>query len=489
MEMTFLASKPCFEVIPVNDGCHVVNDGGKTIALVSSQGSIDWLIRSPIEPGHRISHIEKETHLSYVQGLKIDLVPPHPHLLLRQFDYQLAEDGSTVTLIGDSRSEDGKFEARAEAELSVCERGARYEWLFRSTLACLSKEPVDISGIEFTNVYPGGCGGCFLYAPQKKFTDTLMTDREGSVWRFPHQHTMHYSPKIEKLRFAKGTLAGFFGESTGSPVVEVRESTLEPDWAICDMYFDLHCLVRVPKPLKKGHIHRYEALIRYLSDTESRALLQRARPIQITDQDRRTHDFPRLDLGLNRFINPCHVDRLDDCSVFRTAPPQRAWDRQVGHETRGALRITNDKHETTVWSAVPPSQIPNRRRLRITGKIKTQNVEGEGMFLRVRYHTFVWHPEPHVEWARTIQSTPVTGTSDGWVEIALPALDVPEEHFDYLIWLDLVLDGKGVGWLTDLDIDLGSLPQNDPVQAEGSTRGQSAQPQFAASVSPAGSTT
>jgi hypothetical protein len=81
------------------------------------------------------------------------------------------------------------------------------------------------------------------------------------------------------------------------------------------------------------------------------------------------------------------------------------------------------------------------------------------MFIRIRYHTFVWHPEPHVEWVRTLESRPVTGTRD-WTRVTVPELEVPEEEFDYLIWFDVVLDGKGTGWLSDIDIDL--LPILEP---------------------------
>ncbi len=82
----------------------------------------------------------------------------------------------------------------------------------------------------------------------------------------------------------------------------------------------------------------------------------------------------------------------------------------------------------------------------------------------VRYHTFVWYPTPHVEWVKTLCSRAVTGTSDGWVRLVVPKLEVPEEHFDYLLWIDVVLEGKGRGWLTDIDVDL--VHVRSPVHAE-----------------------
>ena len=51
-------------------------------------------------------------------------------------------------------------------------------------------------------------------------------------------------------------------------------------------------------------------------------------------------------------------------------------------------------------------------------------------------------------------SKPVSGTTDGWVRVTLPLLEVPRENFDYLIYVDVILDGQGTGWLTDVDVDL-----------------------------------
>ena len=57
----------------------------------------------------------------------------------------------------------------------------------------------------------------------------------------------------------------------------------------------------------------------------------------------------------------------------------------------------------------------------------------------------------------------MTGTTDDWVQVATPELTVPKEHFDYLVWIDVVLDGKGIGWLTDVDVNLQSVDEMAPV--------------------------
>jgi hypothetical protein len=294
-----------------------------------------------------------------------------------------------------------------------------------------------------------------LFAPEKRYNRTLLVDREGTVWSFPHQHLMHYGGKIRALNFATGTVGGFFGELL-NPVVEVEEATMEPDWAICDMYYDLHCGARPAGPVRAGDVHRWRYRIRYLDAAQSRPLADRARHVDVDAKDYELHNYPRLELGRNSFQDRVHIDEADDASGFRPAPPVKVWDRDTGRKGTGALRITNAKAGETVWSAEPPTQIPARKKFALTALAKVQGVEGKGLFLRVRYHTFEWRPTPHVDWVKTLESVPLRGTTD-WVRIEVPALEVPAEQLDYLLWIDLVLDGKGVGWLTDVDVDLSQV--------------------------------
>lgn len=459
--------KPEFEIVSVGGKCYTINDGGRTVALVSSQGYIDWLLRSPMEPGALVTSIRKETHLCYTLGLKLLLTTPNPGSELTAFAYALEDGGTRLKLTGQAKTADGRFATETVAVIGADHAGARYAWDCHTKIACTAKEPVQMPWIEFNNVYPNLCGCCFLYEPVKKFNCTLMVDRDGVAWRFPHQHLMHYTDKINQLQFADGTMAGFFGEPTGSPVVVIKHSSLQPDWAICDMYYDLHCGARTTGPIQPGQTLEFAYEVKYLPKKESDALLKKAKPVPVTEEDWKTHDYPRLELGKNGFLRSVSIDKFDDASGFRQRPPQKVWDREVGSTGTGSLRITNEKAEETVWSADPPSQIPGKHKLRINARVKTQGVEGKGVYLRLRYHTFVWHPRPHVEWVKNLQSDPVKGTTSGWVTVTIPELDVPEEHFDYLLCFDVILDGKGVAWVTDVDIDLQESPGEPQAVAEG----------------------
>ena len=445
--------KPAFAVVDLGGGCRVINDGRRTVALITSQGYIDWLLRSPRQHGPLLTSIRKETHLSYTLGLKLLLTTPTPATELKQLHVDVDSVAGTVTLIGVAHSKDGSFRSDTHAELHVDAETGQYEWILETVLTCTAAQPVALSWVEFNNVYPGKCGRCFLYAQEKEYHSTLMVDRGGMVWEFPHQHLLHYSAKIRQLEFAPGTLAGFFGEEY-SPVVVVRESSLPPDWAICDMYYDLHCGARPTGPLAPGEHWRFAYTVKWLTPTASRPYIRAARPVPITPEDRERHHYPRLELGMNHFDSPVNVAAYDDASGFRQAPPARVWDRDMGHSTKGSLRLTNAATGLNVWSAEPPTQIPPGRSFRLAAMVRTAGVEGRGLYVRVRYHTFVWHPTPHVEWVKTLETPAVSGTTPAWVAVSLPELIVPEEEFDYLIWVDVVLEGKGVAWLTDMDVEL-----------------------------------
>ena len=453
---------PEFEIAAINLDSHALNDHGRTVAVISPQGYVDWLLRTPDEDGPLLSSIKIEPHLSYVMGLKFNLYLPELTETMAGTSFEILAGGEQALISAVSKSADGEFEGRHQALIAVSEDTGCYEWSLETTLVCKAKKPVELRWIEYNNVYPHGTGRCMLFAPQKTYDRTLMQDRDGVVWIFPHQHCLPYTAKISELHFAPGALAGFFGEEF-NPVVIVDESSLEPDWAICDMYYDLHCGARPAGPLEPGTTHAWKYRIKYLDQAESRPYLTGAKYVPIAAADYASHQWPRLALGRNALNEAITIDDCEEASGFPTDPPLKVWDRETGPEPKGSLRITNETATETVWSARPPTQIPASTKFRLVGLVKTQDVEGKGLFLRARYHTFEWRPEPHIEWVKTLESPTVTGTTDDWVQVATPELTVPKEHFDYLVWIDVVLDGKGVGWLTDVDVNLQSVDETVPV--------------------------
>ena len=450
-------------IAPLNLGCFAINLGTRTVAIVTPQGYVDWLLISPHDPGRLIREIYRETHLAYVLGLKMNLHLPQLCEQMTGLRHEISEDGKSLRLVGDSRSGDGLWAGRHEALLAVNPADGRYEWSFHTQLTCRSEKPLKPDWIEYNNVLPGKVGRCMLFAPEKEFDCTLMTDRDGVAWKFPHQHTMLYSRKIKQLHFSEGSLAGFFGEAL-NPVVRVETSTLEPDWAICDMFYDLHCGSRVTAPIEPGQELHWRYCVKYLDSQASKPYLRKAKLIPLEAEDYRKHDCPRLALGRNSFDRAVAIDDLEDADYFRTNPPVKVWDRQAGPRNSGALRLMNDQPIETVWSAEPPNQIPASTRFQLRALMKTENVVGKGLFLRLRYHAFQWQPTPHVEWFPVIESQPVSGTTD-WVHVETPELKVPEAIPDHFLWIDFVLDGQGTGWLADVEVDLRHIYSEAPVSS------------------------
>lgn len=481
---------PRFEIVPLSGGHHAINARGCTVALVMRRGCVDWLLRSPLQEGTRVTSVLREAHLSYTLGIKLELCCPQVGrsggTKLQEFSYRLEQDGAAIVLVGKGRTRDGKVTSLTEARLSTDSSGSRYEWRLKTTVSNASDAPLAVPQLEFNNVYPSMAYKGILHGSQKEFRSTLMIDRDGVVWRFPHQHTMHYGGKIRDLRFCRQSMAGFFGEPTGAPVVTVHEASCDLTWGICDMYYDLHCQARPPMDLPPGQSLTFEYTVKYLSPGESQQYLAIARPVAVTEEDKARHDCPRLDLGLNTFAQSVRVDQPDEACYFRPAPPQKVWDRQVGHTTRGSLRLTGDGAAPVVWAAAPPIHTLPASCLRLSAMVKTQDVQGTGAFLRLVYHVWNWETLGMTT-VRVLESTPVSGTTPGWIKVIVPVLESPAEDVDYLLRLEVVLDGCGICWVTDVDVDLQPTLSKPPAAAKGSSRRQRAPASPLATASASGS--
>ena len=230
---------PNFHFRTLNFEARALDDGGRTVAIVTKRGSVDWLLAGAADAGPRIASIFKETHLGYVLGLKFDLHFPgltstyDP--VRKEFEplqCEILEGGAQAAVSVASRSADGNWRGLHRAVMHLSPATGRYEWALETRLTCCAAKPTALNWIEYNNVIPANTGLCFLHAELKRYNRTLMVDRDGTVWNFPHQHLMHYSAarKIQPLRFARGALAGFFGEAMNPKALtahEKRECAIE----------------------------------------------------------------------------------------------------------------------------------------------------------------------------------------------------------------------------------------------------------------------
>ncbi len=455
-------SNPGFQTASLNLGCTAINHNGRTVAVVSPQGHVDWILASPSEKGRLLKSVYCEPHLSYTLGLKFVLHFPDLAEEMSSVDADVLDDGRRAMLTGRSCSKDGNWEGLHEAVLGIDPASGRYAWRVTSSLACKVDSPGGIRAIEYNNVYPAGAGRGMLDAPHKRFAFTALIDRDGIAWKFPHQHTMHYSDKTAQLRFLAGTSGGFFLEDL-NPVVVLDESDLEPSWGICDMYYDLHCMGAVPGRIAAGRTIRWQYRLHYLDRAEAGALLREEKYVPVVADDYRKHDWPRLMLGRNDFSRATAIDDAEEACNFRPEPPVKQWDRTGGPGGAGALHIVNDRAVETVWQAQPPVEVPAGHEFRLTALVKTQALRGKGMFLRIKPHRFHWRPQRRLEWLEPLASEPVSGTSGDWVRVQTPVLRVDRKTKDLLAWIEVVLDGEGEGWVGDVGVSRQGVEEQVPV--------------------------
>ena len=452
--MTIASKKPLprFSVALAGNGNFLLNGNGRTIAIISKFGYVDWLLNSVDQNGPLLSTVQKETHLAHILGYKFLLFTPEPFTgNIETITWEIDTAEGSATLLGTGVSNDKAFKAVTRATISADDFG-RYFWSVTTDLTCIASRAVTLNWIEYNNVLPSNTGQGFLCTPNKQFVSTLLTDRDGVIWDFPHQHAMHYQEKIGKLHFAAGTLGGFFEENKECPVFICDQSPLEPDWQICDQYYDLHCGARPLGHLMPGQTLTFISRVLYLDKQKSGELLARARRIAIDAADYQKYNYPRLVLGKNKFMSSVTIDELDDASGFRLDPPKLTWDRSTGKTGCGALKIINTTAMETVWTANPPAAIAAGHQLVIGCLVKTEKVVGKGLFLRIRTRSWDWEPVAQTSWPETIVSTPVQGTSD-WVRIELPPLCVAENRPDIEVLIEVVLDGAGIGWITEMDVE------------------------------------
>lgn len=458
--------KAQFEIVNINNGARAINDHGRTVALVTQHGFIDWLLISPSQKGPLIDSIFKEVNPCYTLGLKFQLTCPriitaatgpkvgYGQNRLVQFSHHLEEGGSRLRLVGEGRSHDRIFATRTDAQLAVTPDGERYEWIMRTVIANVGHEAQTITHVEYNNLYPSLAYRGILHGAKKEFDCNLILDRDGVIWRFPHQHTMHYGGKIKARHFGTKSWCGFFGSKKDCPVISLTASDMPLAWGICDMFYDLHCDARGPHVLPPGGEIAFQYLIHYLSPDEAATHLKASRPVEVTEEDRGRHDFPRLDYGLNRFDRPVHIDHPDEACCYRIRLPEKAWDREVGRQGKGSLRLTSQGSPVS-WTNEPHFHAVNGMKLRVSAWIQLQDVASHGFHLRLQHYCFLPEPKTGCDPIHTVQSAPVTGTTDGWILITVPDLDVPAgEVEDGLVRLDLVLEDRGTVWVTDVAITI-----------------------------------
>lgn len=455
-----------FSVRPINLDCTAIDDeAGQTVAIVTPQGWVDWLLREPGQPGERVTAIDKETHLGNVRGLKFNLHIQKPMTVnVTPPRVDVVDNGRKVVVVGESARPDRTVSGEHRAELTVSAETGRYEWRHDTVMTRTASDPLRTFYIEYNNILPASTGGRFLCERTKKFDRCLSRDRDGVIWEFPHQHVLDYwligRPGQKKLPLPQsggpGCWGGFFGEAF-NPIVTLESGDGEPCWGICDAYYDFHCCTRHPDPLLPGKSWRWRYRIHYLSAAEAKPLMANVRRMPVSEADWKARGGARFGLGFNDFRNSARIDGFDEASAFIPDRPNFSWDRSGGPDGNGVIRMVSSGPGELIWQAAVrcPTQMPAANRLRIRGKMR---VEGAGrMFFRLRPHIYDWRPQPHVDWLPPVCSKPVGDTAGTWVDFEVPAFERTASQVDTELEIELVFEGAGTGCISSLDVSLEPL--------------------------------
>ena len=110
--------RPSFQCAELGNQCFAINDRGRTIATVTSQGYIDWMLTGVEQPGPLITAMRKETHLGYIFGLKLVLFNISPTTDIAAVEYTTEDQGTRLVLKTQCKSPDGKFTSTTSAALA-----------------------------------------------------------------------------------------------------------------------------------------------------------------------------------------------------------------------------------------------------------------------------------------------------------------------------------------------------------------------------------
>ncbi len=439
-------------------GFWCIRAGGACVAVIGPHGMVDWLTDDPYKAPPE-EPIWKEAHLGFVRGVKFELVMATPFTEVASLD--VSEDQGRIVVEVRSQSADQRFIAQHRAVLARASDG-RLQWTIDARFASSGlTQPAPVAELEYGNVYPARCGNGWLQTADKRFSETLIAGTDGTLWSFPHQHALHYGHVLREfdLATARGAFAAFSGPDDEALLIETLATNVPLTWAICDMFYDLHCLISAPAHIGADPVH-VRTCLRWAAKSEAASLRARAKLVTISAELEARHRTPRIALGRNRFIKAAGVSSPDDAAAFRPDGSARVWLPQGGPDGGGSLQLRGDG-APIVWQMAPDSIAAAATRIHAGFRAR---VDGEAT-LRLRLRTFAW------DWAGQschrsgleVASAPLR--AGDWCNVELPTLDIHPDRRDETVVVEWLLEGAGSA--TIISLDLGVEPWLSPGRAEG----------------------
>ena len=334
-----------------------------------------------------------------------------------------------------------------------------YVYDFENHLEIHSPEVFDMAeevGFEYCDPWYCDIPGPTVDFPgmwKKRYTHLLAENPDGTIWQMPLNHMATGIPSPQALKQDGLFVLGY--DPGNNPAFEfVGETADRTSIGVCNWGYDIHF---------KGHYTREELYaplcphfrIRLCPDEKVQQMMATAEPIppvalkgfeELPLYERRT-SFSR-GLRLNE-PTPCNTDPW----VWQPEGGEGAeWCKDHGHSDNFSLKISKDTSGPTEWTMSRESDGAWTEKwiastgFRITAYIKTEQVQGRGSFLAVRWAVYNY-PERYPY----ICSQKLVGTHD-WtrVEVEIHGPPLPEISAISII---LRQDGSGTTFFDDLEVE------------------------------------
>jgi hypothetical protein len=319
----------------------------------------------------------------------------------------------------------------------------------------------------------------------KKWQMYAFESPDGSVKSFDlaYEKLIRQPAKWGQLVKAGGK-GGFFLESQGNPVSQFQSSD-QVAIAICQWVYDAHFYVVIPfdaphefwnratrfndflispeqaagenSILKKGRKITFNVTTVLYSEDEGRQFIAQASPLRLEDNEQLVYNgLPALTEGTSDFTTP--VSRRPDAIAWTPASIAE-WDKNIGHNKSGSLRITNSSQISEgAWTALGGRSnfcepaLPGKK-YRLSGYIKTITASGDGASIEAEitpYHNLGKIGETKLD-PITVQTKRLNRTNH-WTYVEAVVGPLPKDDVAY-VQLIARLKGRGTAWFDEITFE------------------------------------
>jgi len=287
--------------------------------------------------------------------------------------------------------------------------------------------------------------------------DYMVQSPDGAEWtRMPKLPIAFTTPfgadhSIANMRIeAPGEYFGVIDREKGGWIKQVVHSPTPVILGFCWMYYDIHNMMRdvVPPRHSTDRLElQYVLHFRPIDVEEGLSILADA-------VEPPWRDSPEYQVPI--FTRHNVFDRLTDGSrdfdwVWWKSSLDCEWDPDTAYQTGGSVRITRATADPTAWYSWCWGYQYDEERLRgsyrVRARIKTENLDGKAHIALGQFRGGQWlyREEKRGEW---VYSDPVSGTTDGWVEVSIIA-DISDAR--RMIKLEQI--GAGTAWFDEVIIE------------------------------------